>query len=780
LVVIDEASATEAGVYTLLGTTTADATGAWNFVPTLPDGLHVIRVRSSDLAGNQSGQSLTSFTLDTTPGSYSPIAIADTLAAIEDTPVTYTAAELLGNDTDADNPPSALSIASVTSGTGGTAVLNLDGTVTFTPNANFNGAATFSYTITDGTTTSAPATVTVNVASVNDAPEASPVDLGSIAEDGIRLITAAELLAGISDVDGPTASITALSIQSGNGSLVGNLNGTWTYTAAADDDGAVSFAYTASDGEYSASSTATLDLTPVNDAPTGGVSITGTPTQGQTLIAGTSTLSDADGFGTLHYQWQRFNGVGWDNVGQDQVNYTLVAADVGRQIRVVVSYTDAGNTPENVTSAATAMVGSSNTPPVITSNGGGATANVSVVESNLSVTTVTAADTDVGQTLSYSIIGGADAARFTINAASGALAFLVAPNYENPTDVGQDNVYDIRVQASDANGGFDTQAIAVSVTNVAGVTINGTSGNNVINGTAEEDMLNGLGGNDQIRGLDGNDVINGGEGNDTLFGDAGNDTLIGATGNDTLNGGDGNDTLTGGSGIDTQSGGAGDDSFVITGTEAQSDSFAGGTGTDAIQVTGSSSVTLAGFNAAASSIEIWLGNGQGVNGTSGNDSFDFSGLTTVTGMQFVDAGSGNDTVVGSNFADDLRGGSGNDRLIGGLGADTLTGGSGNDVIVYLSPSDGGDLIKSFVVADDSLRISASGFSGLVAGQSLAAGQFIAGATPDAAAGVSAFLYNTVTNDLLWDHDGHGGDLAVQIAHFDTAVNLNANDFDIVA
>ena len=77
-----------------------------------------------------------------------PVANDDTLAATEDTPVTYTAAQLLGNDTDVDGD--TLTIASVTSGTGGTAVLNANGTVTFTPNANFNGAASFSYTVTDG------------------------------------------------------------------------------------------------------------------------------------------------------------------------------------------------------------------------------------------------------------------------------------------------------------------------------------------------------------------------------------------------------------------------------------------------------------------------------------------------------------------------------------------------------------------------------------------------------------------------------------------------------
>ncbi len=102
---------------------------------------------------------------------YGPIALADTLTATEDTPVTiFTAAQLLGNDTDVDNPNSALIVRSITSGTGGNAQLNANGTITFTPNANFNGPADFTYTVTDGSTESAPATVTVNVAAVNDAP----------------------------------------------------------------------------------------------------------------------------------------------------------------------------------------------------------------------------------------------------------------------------------------------------------------------------------------------------------------------------------------------------------------------------------------------------------------------------------------------------------------------------------------------------------------------------------------------------------------------------------
>ncbi len=102
-------------------------------------------------------------------------------------------------------------------------------------------------------------------------------------------------------------------------------------------------------------------------------------------------------------------------------------------------------------------------PPVITSNGGGATASINVAENTTAVTTVTA--TDDSGSVTYSITGGADAARFTINASTGALSFIAAPNFESPTDVGADNVYNVTVQASDGVSA-DSQAIAVTVTNV--------------------------------------------------------------------------------------------------------------------------------------------------------------------------------------------------------------------------------------------------------------------------------------------------------------------------
>ncbi|MCA9205442.1 MAG: BspA family leucine-rich repeat surface protein, partial [Planctomycetales bacterium] len=105
--------------------------------------------------------------------------------------------------------------------------------------------------------------------------------------------------------------------------------------------------------------------------------------------------------------------------------------------------------------------------PDIVSDGGAATAAVSVAENVTYVTTITATDTDVPfQTITYSIFGGADAVKFAINAATGELSFVAAPDYENATDVGGNNIYDVIVRASDGIATVD-QAIAVTVTDVS-------------------------------------------------------------------------------------------------------------------------------------------------------------------------------------------------------------------------------------------------------------------------------------------------------------------------
>jgi Ca2+-binding RTX toxin-like protein len=222
-----------------------------------------------------------------------------------------------------------------------------------------------------------------------------------------------------------------------------------------------------------------------------------------------------------------------------------------------------------------------NLAPVITSNGGNATATISYAENGTTaVTTVTATDADLGQALSYSI-EGTDAGLFNINQTSGVLTFKTSPDFETPADAGPNNVYDVTVRVTDSGSpaASDTQSLAVTITNVNGTTFNGNAAANVANGTAEADTMNGAGGNDTLTGGAGNDALNGGAGNDSLIGGAGNDTVNGNAGLDVLDGGDGNDTLNGAADNDALTGGNGND--VLIGG-AGVDVLTGGPGSDTL------------------------------------------------------------------------------------------------------------------------------------------------------------------------------------------------------
>jgi VCBS repeat-containing protein len=98
-----------------------------------------------------------------------PVAVNDSASGDEDTAITT--GNVLANDSDVDNTLTAASINAFTQGAHGAVVNNGDGTFTYTPTLNFNGADSFTYTVTDGSLNST-ATVNVTVNPVNDAPVA--------------------------------------------------------------------------------------------------------------------------------------------------------------------------------------------------------------------------------------------------------------------------------------------------------------------------------------------------------------------------------------------------------------------------------------------------------------------------------------------------------------------------------------------------------------------------------------------------------------------------------
>jgi VCBS repeat-containing protein len=240
------------------GTVTVNADGSYTYTP--QPGYHGADSFSYAVSDGEGGTATCTATITVSDVNDPPVAANDALAATEDTPVTLAAADLLGNDTDADGQ--TLSIVSVASGTGGTVVLDGDGSITFTPAPDFHGTATFSYTVTDGSAQSNAATATVVVGAVNDAPAAAPATLVTAEDAGAQgqLPTAA-------DADGDTLVYTRAT-DAEHGTVTVNADGNYTYTPVANYHGTDSFSYTVSDGQgLTRTYTVSITVTPVNDAP---------------------------------------------------------------------------------------------------------------------------------------------------------------------------------------------------------------------------------------------------------------------------------------------------------------------------------------------------------------------------------------------------------------------------------------------------------------------------------------------------------------------------------
>ena len=185
-----------------------------------------------------------------------PTANSQTVPATEDIAASVT---LSGTDPDGGS----LSFTLVPNG--GPSNGTLTGTapnLAYTPRPDFNGTDTFAFTVSDGTLTSAPATVTVQVAPVNDPPTATPQTFRTAASTPVNIT-----LAG-NDPDGDTLT-PAFVVGSGptNGSLV--VSGTiLTYTPNAAFIGTDSFRFTVNDGTVtSAQATVTIIVEPINRAP---------------------------------------------------------------------------------------------------------------------------------------------------------------------------------------------------------------------------------------------------------------------------------------------------------------------------------------------------------------------------------------------------------------------------------------------------------------------------------------------------------------------------------
>lgn len=203
--------------------------------------------------------------------------------------------DLIVNDTDVDNGLDLSTLTIISGPANGIVVISGDGTVSYIHDGSETTADSFTYTISDDSgAASNTATVDITVISTNDVPTSAPVDLGAVDEDTTFLITEAALLAGADDADGDTLYIENLQISNGNGILVDNLDGSWTFSPFVDWNGAVGFSFDVSDGAIAVAGSASLTVDPVNDAPTA----TGNSASGQadTPITGNlvANIGDVD------------------------------------------------------------------------------------------------------------------------------------------------------------------------------------------------------------------------------------------------------------------------------------------------------------------------------------------------------------------------------------------------------------------------------------------------------------------------------------------------------
>ncbi|ERM57531.1 tandem-95 repeat protein [Vibrio cyclitrophicus] len=195
-----------------------------------------------------------------------PVAGSTSYQMNEDGTITISPEQLIANSSDVDGE---VSLESVTySGSDGTLVQNDNGSVTFTPNENFNGDISLDVVVTDDDGATATTTAGIEVLAVNDGPESEEVEL-TTAEDSTILITQDMLLAQATDIDNTADELSAsgLQIDPSLGELLDNEDGTWSFTPNENFNGDVPMTFNVSDGQETISVDGNIDVTPVNDAP---------------------------------------------------------------------------------------------------------------------------------------------------------------------------------------------------------------------------------------------------------------------------------------------------------------------------------------------------------------------------------------------------------------------------------------------------------------------------------------------------------------------------------
>ena len=472
-----------------------------------------------------------------------PLAQNDSVTVAEDSSVPF-------NPVANDTPNTGLTVTAI-NGTAITAAgpaivvshgrvaLGADGhTLTFTPDANYFGPASFQYRVEDGFGRFSLASVNVTVNNVNDAPtdiivngNAALTSVGLAENSANGTVVATLSTVDIDNVIAPGTDTFVYTLANNfggrfgiSGSQIVVQNGTLLdYEDAANRSFALQV--TTNDGHGGLrTETVTVNLTNVNEGPVN-VALAGNTvaeTAANGIVIGTLSGTDPEGLAGIRYELLNDAGGRFAIVNQAGV-YKLVVAD---SLLIEDRGSDASPTHTVQVRATDATGVSSLQSFTVTVNDtagtegrvGGANNN------NNTLTGTTGADYING-------LGGAD----TMNGLGGNDVYVVdngGDKVEQTNPGGVDTIY-TSLTSLDLSGGNFSNADNLVFTGTAAFT---GKGNNLDN---------------RIIGGSGNDSLDGGNGNDTLTGLAGNDLLSGGAGADTLIGGAGNDRLTGGAGVDT-------------------------------------------------------------------------------------------------------------------------------------------------------------------------------------------------------------------------------------
>jgi len=288
-------------------------------------GLETIAFRATD-PGSLFDDDSATFTVG--PENDLPVANDDSDTTPEDTPVTTNVA---ANDTDVDGTVVASTVAIGRGPSNGSVVNNGDGTVTYTPNADFNGSDTYTYTLRDNNgAPSNVATVTIAVGSVNDPPIANDDTVLTDKDTSIPI----KVTLNDSDLDGTIDRATIVIADapaSGTVQITGD--GTITYSPNPVFSGIDQFTYTVKDNEGATSNVAMVIVTVagVNAPPIAEDDVATTKSGVPVSIAVLSNDSDPDGslvpetVTTLSEPESGTATVNWDGT----ITYTSVEGFVG-------------------------------------------------------------------------------------------------------------------------------------------------------------------------------------------------------------------------------------------------------------------------------------------------------------------------------------------------------------------------------------------------------------------------------------------------------------------